>query len=407
MNTDVAGSARCYVCAAMLVRARSLLTRSDPVRVDELVGLALALEIQLQVWLSPDVHHRVAAALAGGVLGAAVAVRRRWPLGVLPVVVVALTVQDVIGGRVTEHALGAIPALILLFYGAGAFLPERRARFALGLGLAGGSLDVLITTTTFSDLFFTAIMLVLVPWSVGRVLRERRAREQAHRDRGELLDSERERRVVLAAFGERARIARELHDVVAHSVSVMVIQAGAARMVMGTEPDRAEDSLKSVERAGREALAEMRRLLGLLDGGDDSRALAPQPGLAGIKELVLRARGAGLATDVHVEGQPATLTPALDLCAYRIVQEALTNTIKHAGPARVEVRLRWAHDALELEVSDDGRGPHAVNGAPAGHGIVGMRERAALHGGSIHAGARLNGGFAVRARLPLNVDQSR
>ena len=124
MNTDVAGSARCYVCAAMLVRARSLLTRSDPVRVDELVGLALALEIQLQVWLSPDVHHRVAAALAGGVLGAAVAVRRRWPLGVLPVVVVALTVQDVIGGRVTGCSLGAIPALILLFYGAGAFLPS-------------------------------------------------------------------------------------------------------------------------------------------------------------------------------------------------------------------------------------------------------------------------------------------
>ena len=133
-------------------------------------------------------------------------------------------------------------------------------------------------------------MLVLVPWSVGRVLRERRAREQAHRDRGELLDSERERRVVLAAFGERARIARELHDVVAHSVSVMVIQAGAARMVMGPEPDRAENSLKSVERAGREALAEMRRLLGLLDDGEDSQSLAPQPGLAGIKELVLRAR---------------------------------------------------------------------------------------------------------------------
>ena len=164
-------------------------------------------------------------------------------------------------------------------------------------------------------------------------------------------------RVVLAAFGERARIARELHDVIAHSVSVMVIQAGGARMVMGTEPDRAEASLQSVERAGREALAEMRRLLGLLDGGEDPRALAPQPGLADIKELIARTRAAGLATDLRVEGQPATLSPALDLCAYRIVQEALTNAIKHAGPARAEVRLRWAHDALELEVSDDGRGP--------------------------------------------------
>jgi signal transduction histidine kinase len=389
----------------MLVRARSLLTRFDQARVDELVGLLLLVGIESQVWLTLHVRHRVPAALAGAVLALAVAVRRRWPLETLLVVFAALTAQDAVGGRVTEQAAGAIPALIMIFYGAGAFLSERRARWALGLGLAGGSIDVLITSGRLSDLFFTMVMLVLLPWAVGRMLRERGIRERMHRQRAEQLDAEREQRALTATFGERARIARELHDVIAHSVSVMVIQAGAARMVMDSEPGRAEASLKSAEHAGHEALAEMRRLLGVLDGAKDPRALAPQPGLADIEELVLRTRAAGLATDVRVEGGPVTVSPALDLCAYRIVQEALTNAIKHAGPARAQVRLRWVPDALEIEVSDDGRGAVAVNRASGGHGIVGMRERAALHGGTVKTGVGLSGGFAVHAQLPLNPER--
>ena len=242
---------------------------------------------------------------------------------------------------------------------------------------------------------------MLLPWTVGRILRERGTRESAHRESAERLDAEREQRALTAAVSERTRIARELHDVIAHSVSVMVIQAGGARMVMDSEPERAETSLRAVERAGREALAEMRRLLGVLDSGKDPRALAPQPGLADIEDLVSRTRAAGLDTELRVEGEPAIVSPALDLCAYRIVQEALTNAIKHAGPARATVRLRWARDALELEISDDGRGPIAVNGAAGGHGIAGMRERAGLHGGEIQAGAGAGGGFAVQARLPL------
>jgi signal transduction histidine kinase len=172
-------------------------------------------------------------------------------------------------------------------------------------------------------------------------------------------------------------------------------------MVMDSSPERAEASLRSVERAGREALAEMRRLLGVLDGDADPRALAPQPGLADIDELLSRTRASGLAADLRVDGEAAAVSPALDLCAYRIVQEALTNVIKHAAPARAEVRVRWGQDALELEITDDGRGPGTANGASGGHGIAGMRERAGLHGGSIHAGAGPDGGFAVRARLPL------
>ena len=206
--------------------------------------------------------------------------------------------------------------------------------------------DVLITRPTFSEFFFTGLMLCLLPWTVGRILRERGARELSTVKRAERLDGEREQRARMAAFSERTRIARELHDVIAHSVSVMVIQAGGARMVMDSEPDRAETSLRSVERAGREAVAEMRRLLGVLDSGEDPRALAPQPGLRAIEDLVSRARTAGLETNLRVEGEPAIVSPALDLCAYRIVQEALTNAIKHAGPARVTVCLRWRHDAL-------------------------------------------------------------
>jgi signal transduction histidine kinase len=230
--------------------------------------------------------------------------------------------------------------------------------------------------------------------------RKRADRERSARGAAEQLDAARDSRARAAADGERARIAREIHDVIAHSVSVMVIQAGGARLVMGDEPKRAQESLRSVERAGREALAEMRRLLGILGDGD-LRALAPQPGLANIAPLLAHARTAGVSADLHVDGDPIPVPPALDLCAYRIVQEALTNTIKHAAPAGASVEVRWEGSALELEISDDGRRGRAVNGTTGGHGITGMRERVALHSGTLEAGARPEGGFTVLARLPL------
>jgi signal transduction histidine kinase len=394
--------------AGMPFPARRMSTRIrmfDRVRVDELVGLVLLLEIELQVWLSPYVHHRVPAALGGVGLSVAVAVRRRWPFGAVLVGVGAVAGQDVFGGHVTEHALGAIPAGVMVFYGAGAFLPRWRARSALGLGATVLFADVLFTRPSFAEFFFTGLMLCLLPWTVGRILRERGSRESAHRETAERLDAEREHRAHVAALSERTRIARELHDVIAHSVSVMVIQAGGARTVMSSEPERAEASLQSVERAGREAMAEMRRLLGVLGSGEDPRALAPQPGLANIEDLVCRTRTAGLETDLHIQGEPTIVSLALDLCAYRIVQEALTNAIKHAGPAHVTVALRWSRDALEVDVSDDGHGPLQVNGASPGHGIIGMRERAGLHGGNIRAGAGTHGGFSVQARLPLKTER--
>jgi signal transduction histidine kinase len=249
--------------------------------------------------------------------------------------------------------------------------------------------------------FFSVVVVGVLPWALGWTLRRRARTAQAHRALAEQLDAERDLRARAAADDERARVARELHDVVAHCVSVMVIQAGGARLVMDAEPARAEESLRIVERAGREALAEMRRLLGVMDPGKDPAPLAPSPGIADVADLVTRTCDSGFPARLDVRGDPVPLTPALDLCAYRIVQEALTNAIKHAGPASVRVIVRWSAAALDVVVEDDGSGPPAGAGAAGGHGLAGMRERAALHGGRLDVGAGPAGGFIVHAHLPL------
>lgn len=384
------------------------LRRIDWVRVDQLIALLLLVAIELQVWLGPSVNGRVVPALAGVVISVSVAVRRRWPLEGMVVLLVALSAKTALGGRLGLQPVGLLPALLLLFYGVGAFAPAARSRWVLVLGVAVSSINTLTTPgKTASDLIAGELFVALLPYALGRMVRARAVRERADREQAERLDSERELSAATAAFDERSRIARELHDVIAHSVSVMVIQAGGARMVMDSAPERAESSLRSVERAGREALAEMRRLLGVLDGERDPRALAPQPRLSDIEGLLARARASGLAADLRVDGEPAAVSPALDLCAYRIVQEAITNAIKHAAPARAEVHVRWGSSALELEISDDGRGTRAVNGAPGGHGIAGMRERVALHGGSLRSGAGPTGGFTVHASLPFGEEPLR
>src|ERR1035437_791686 len=374
----------------------------DRGRVDRLGAAVLLVEIELHVWLDGAIHARVFAAAAGVLLALAVAVRRRWPqVGIL--VVLALMSERMLFGHPAGlgNSAGVSVAVLLLFYGLGAFAPERRSLWTLAAAVVvtsanawtkpGGGPSSVVPMELFA---------VLLPYVLGRMTRKRADRERVARGVAEQLDAARDSRARAAADGERARIAREIHDVIAHSVSVMVIQAGGARLVMGDEPKRAEESLRSVERAGREALAEMRRLLGILGDGD-LRALAPQPGLANIAPLLAHARTAGVSAGLHVDGDPTPVPPALDLCAYRIVQEALTNTIKHAAPASASVKVRWEGSALELEISDDGRRGRAVNGTTGGHGITGMRERVALHSGTFEAGARSEGGFAVLARLPL------
>ncbi|HEX2303785.1 MAG TPA: histidine kinase [Gaiella sp.] len=204
-----------------------------------------------------------------------------------------------------------------------------------------------------------------------------------------------------AVAEERQRIARELHDVVAHSVSVMTVQAGAVRRLLRPEQERERLALEAIETTGREALTEMRRLVGLLRDQSTTPEFAPQPSMRTVDVLVGTVREAGLSVELAVEGEPRELPPGVDLSAYRVIQEALTNALKYAGPAQAWVTVRWKEDELELEIANDGRSEPGGDGG--GHGLAGLRERVSLVGGTIESGPRPDGGFVVRAHLPLGM----
>jgi signal transduction histidine kinase len=236
--------------------------------------------------------------------------------------------------------------------------------------------------------------LALLPILLGRIVANRRRwikreREEAARD---------------AVAGERARIARELHDVVTHAMGVMVVQAGAGRRVLDRDRDKAAEAFRRIEESGRTGLVEMRRLLGIFRSDADAPALLPQPGLERLDELVESMQGAGLHVDAVVEGMPRPLPPGADLTAYRVVQEALTNTLRHAEASHARILLRFLDETLEIEVADDGRGPPAQGIVP-GRGLVGMRERLTLFGGSLETAGRADGGFVVKARVPSAEDR--
>ena len=242
-------------------------------------------------------------------------------------------------------------------------------------------------TATIGDTFFT-MGLAVGAWALGEATRTRRVaiQETARRAVGE----------------EQARIARELHDVVAHSVSVIVVQAAAADDVFDARPDQARAALQSIERAGREALVELRRLLGAIRPGDAADANAPQPSLERLDELIEPVRAGGLSVTVRRKGAGAPLPAGVDLSAYRIVQEALTNTLRHARATHAEVTVHYGPDRVEVEVRDDGRGTPAGGARAGGNGLVGMRERASLLGGALEAGPLAGGGFRVHASLPVD-----
>jgi MYXO-CTERM domain-containing protein len=376
--------------------------RPAPVRVDRVVALALLAAIELQIWVGGTAEgaRPVAAVTALG-LALAVAIRRRRPL-----VAVGLTAgvgigQDVLGAPFAGSAPVALVAVVLVVYAAASLSPGRPARVALGLGLVSACAGLATGRERTGEAVLGALLFVVAPWLTGRVVRGRRAAEVAERSRAERLDADRERHSEAAAAAERLRIAAELHDVIAHSISVMVILAGAARAVMEIEPGRSIDSLRLAGRAGVDALAETGRLCGLLtESTGDPRPSGP--GLADLGELLGRARAAGLTVELLREDGPP-LPPPVDRCAYRIVQEALTNAIRHSGAGRVEVRVGRGAGEVEVEVQDDGRGPAPGPGGSSGHGLAGMRERAGRLGGEVQSGAAPGGGFRVHARLPLGV----
>lgn len=388
--------------------------RDHPGAVDWIIAAVLAGASLPSLWMTgapPAARYRPVD-VWGALLTMAIVVplgwRRRWPGLALVASGTALLAADAAGYQLELAWLAPILAVYSLachrqrpgqLWALVIWAGEVLAQYPLSgkrnsaLGLAG------------------ALAATVVVWVRGDWVRARRLENQALAQRAERAEAGREARAAQAVAEERARMARELHDVVAHALGVIVMQAGGAGTVPRLEEAQAKAVLSVIEQTGRQAFAEMRRLVGILREGEDGAALAPQPGLGQIPVLVDRLAGAGLVVRLDVEGDCQPLPAGAELAAYRIVQEALTNTLKHAGPATARVRLCWCPDALDIEVTDDGCGNRPVPGSAGaaadhgGHGLAGMHERVALFGGDLQAGPSHGGGYRVAARLPLRAAQ--
>ena len=329
--------------------------------------------------------------------------RRRHPDHVLSAVGFATVLFYALSYETTLGGIGVMVGL----YTVASLCSRRESLIAAGITAIALALVLLVAEEISADIVVSNYVIFGTAWILGDNVRTRRAYTANLEERAEQLERDREASTRRAAAEERERIAREMHDIVAHSVSVMVVQAGAARRVLESRanPDSATDALRQIEDTGRSALTDMRRMLGIIRNPQDAADLSPQPSITRLDSLIAQARDAGVEVEHEVVGDPRPLPSAMDLSAYRIVQEALTNTIKHAGPARARVVVRYMPDRIEIEVEDDGRGAarELRNGKSGGHGLVGMRERAALYGGLVTAGPRPGGGYSVQATLPLEV----
>ena len=377
---------------AVMERLRSLAGRRewvDGLLVAGIIALGL-----LEIWLN-DLTDSQKLRLGAGLLVAALPLlaRRRYPLGTLALVLASTAIAWDLYEQTNAIFVGALVSV----FSVAAYAPTRRALAGLLLVFAVFFTGMAIEGKP-GDILFVAVICGPV-WAAGRLVQANRRTADAMSDRAAIAEREREERARAAVAEERSRIARELHDVVAHSISVMVVQAGAERRTLGDERSETREVLATIEDTGRQTLTEMRRLLGMLRRPDDELELAPQPSIEHVGRLVDQVREAGLPVTLEVGGDPVPLPPGIDLSAYRIVQEALTNALKHAGPARARVTVSYGDDELDLEIVDDGAG--TANGDGAGHGLIGMRERVTMFGGDIDAGARTEGGYAVRARLPI------
>jgi signal transduction histidine kinase len=338
-------------------------------------------------------------ALGTAVVMTALAWRRRFPLAVLVVVLLGLVALGDPEGQFVIFA-----ALVIASYTTGSSLDGTRALIGLLLAVGPLWLAMLVEGAEPADLVAVGV-LYGGAWAVGRLVRQRDRRADELEERATRLEREHAERREAAVAEERARIARELHDVVSHSISVVAVQTQAVRRRLHPEQEREADDLRAVETTARQAMVEMRRLFGVLRSNGEPPSLSPQPGLDQLHRLLAETRAAGLPVDLRVEGDPLPLSPGVDLAAYRIVQEALTNARKHAGPACAEVTLRFDDRKLELLIEDDGAQGSSASDS-GGHGLIGMRERVELYGGTFEARARPEGGFVVRATLPLR-DEAR
>ncbi|WP_231335664.1 sensor histidine kinase [Actinomadura graeca] len=328
--------------------------------------------------------------------------RRRWPREVFAVVCLVGFVQ-----LQTEIAMISSDLNVLVaMYTVAANLSMRWSLASFLVVQAGvvASVGYWWPTKSFMEKFIVLLpssITTLAVWLSGLYVNTRRMYTRSLEERAVRLEAERDAQAQVAAAAERARIAREMHDVIAHSVSVMVVQADGGSYMLDVDPDRARRALEMIGTTGRQALTEMRRMLGVLREGGQAGTYAPQPGIDQLTELVEQIRTTGLTVDLAIEGTPLEMPAALQLAVYRIIQEALTNARKHGGPrVTAQVRLHYGDDAVLVDVSDDGRGAAALSDGQ-GHGLVGMGERVALFGGWVRTGPRPGGGFTVSARIPV------
>lgn len=411
-----------------LARLVTVVLRRHATAADTAVALVFAAGALVSVYatfevmrLDPKFHEPAKPALVLTMLAVTLplALRRRFPLAVAVVVIVAFVVGRVAVSPESPflsawESILTVWACWLALYSAVAHGPRTRNATLIIAALAAVLLGEVVREVYFVDSALSALPLnqslqlaynaafIAFPLVLGATVRSLRDRERELAAQATELQREREENARRAVLEERVRIARDVHDVVAHHVSVMGIQAGAARRVMARQPDKAEEVLSSIEASSRQAVVELQRLLGFLRRADQPSELAPQPDLGRLPDLVDQARHAGLTVELSVEGEPRPLPLTLELSAYRVIQEALTNALKHAEGAVATVRLDYRPTVLEVEVRDDGNGGEPAPSTGGGHGLMGMRERVSLHGGHLRAGRTSQGGFAVHASFPLN-----
>ena len=403
-------------------RAHAVLRR-HPMAADSALAIALAVAALVSVKATldqfgaePSIHQPSTFAAVSSMLGVTLplAWRRRFPFTVAGVVLVAFLIGRIFVFEIPEVASITTLAGSLAIYNVAVHGQRRLRPLVLTLCLAAVQAEV-VRELFFTDLYaglnalsqsvllFANTVGLALPWLLGAAIRSLRQRHQELADKTDELQREREENARAAVFAERVRIARDLHDVVAHHVSVMGIQAAGARAVMDRQPAKAAQALSSIEASSRQAVTELHHLLGFLRAESDTDPLAPQPGLGQLGELVAEVSEVDLTVDLSIVGDPRPLPPTLEVSAYRIIQEALTNTRKHAGATSASVRVSYQRASLDIEVLDDGAGAlEKPADHEGGHGLIGMRERASLHGGHLRAGPRPGGGFAVHATFPLN-----